>query len=156
MMDAAALTFHAEDPADGTARQLIEDLCTELSARYGTAPSPFSASDAAAPRAAFIVARLDGQPVGCGAIRRIDDEMVEVKRMYVAPAARRTGIARRILAELERLSIAFAYRAIRLETGVAQPEAIRLYESCGYRRIPAFGSYAGNPVSVCFEKILPS
>ena len=48
----------------------------------------------------------------------------------------------------------FGYRAIRLETGVLQPEAQRLYESCGYKRIAAFGQYIGNPISVCYEKVL--
>jgi len=105
-------------------------------------------------RTIFLIARLDNEPVGCGAVRRIDDETAEVKRMYVAPAGRRKGIARRILAELERSAVDFGYKAIRLETGILQPEAQRLYESCGYKRIAAFGHYAGNPTSVCYEKVL--
>ena len=72
----------------------------------------------------------------------------------MAPAGRRKGIARRILVELERHAQAFSYRAIRLETGIRQPEAQRLYESLGYRRIPAFGPYVDNPTSVCYAKVL--
>jgi putative acetyltransferase len=150
----SALVIETDDPIGETARKLIHDLCTEMSRRYGTPPSPFSPAEAAAPRAAFLVARLDGQPVGCGAIRRIDDATAEVKRMYVAPAGRRKGIARSILAGLERRAIDFGYQAIRLETGVLQPEAQRLYESCGYRRVAAFSHYVDNPTSVCYEKIL--
>lgn len=150
----AHLVIAADDPIGPVARQLIDQLCTELSARYGTPPCPFSPSEAAIPRSAFLVARLDGEPVGCGAIRRIDDRTAEVKRMYVAPAGRRRGIARSILVELERRAEAFEYRAIRLETGIGQPEAMALYEACGYHHIPAYGSYVGNPNSVCFEKFL--
>jgi len=151
--EAATLTIEADDPVGETARKLIHDLCTEMSERYGAPPSPFSLSEAAAPRTAFLIARLAGQPVGCGALRRLDDEKAEIKRMYVAPAGRRKGIARRILAELERHAVAFGYRAICLETGIRQPEAQRLYESVGFTRIASFGPYAGNPTSVCYEKV---
>lgn len=150
----SALTIAVDDATGETARKLIHDLCTELSERYGTPPSPFLPSEAAAARTAFLVARLGGQPVGCGAIRRIDNHTAEVKRMYVAPAGRRKGIARRIMAELESRAIDFGYRVIRLETGIHQPDAQRLYESCGYRRIAAFGHYVGNSTSVCYEKVL--
>jgi ribosomal protein S18 acetylase RimI-like enzyme len=153
--DPKKVTVTAEDPTGEVATALIYDLCAELGARYGTPASPFSPVDALAPRAAFLVARLGGQPIGCGALRRIDDGTVELKRMYVAPSGRRRGIARRILAELERLAAGFGYRAIRLETGAESPEAIGLYEACGYGRVATFGSYIGNPRSLCFEKILP-
>lgn len=150
----AHLVIAADDPIGPVARQLIAELCSELSARYGTPPSPFSPSEAATPRSVFLVARSDGEPVGCGAIRQIDDHTAEVKRMYVAPAGRRRGIARSILVELERRAEAFTYRAIRLETGIGQPEAMALYEACGFHRIPAYGPYMGNPTSVCFGKSL--
>jgi GNAT superfamily N-acetyltransferase len=148
------LTISPDDPVGGTTRKLIHDLCAEVGARYGRPPSPFSLSEAATERTIFLIARLDKVPIGCGAIRRIDEDTAEVKRMYVAPAGRRRGIARRILAELERSAVDFGYRAIRLETGILQPEAQRLYESCGYKRITAFGHYVGNPTSVCYEKVL--
>jgi putative acetyltransferase len=148
------LTISPDDPIGETARKLIHDLCAELSERYGNPPSPFSPSEATVARTVFLVARLGGQAVGCGAIRRIDDDTAEVKRMYVVATGRRKGVARRILAELERRAIAFGYRAIRLETGTLQSEARHLYESCGYKRIAAFGLYVGNPISVCYEKVL--
>jgi hypothetical protein len=125
-----------------------------MAGRYGTAPSPSSLAEAAAPGTVFLVARLGEEPVGCGALRRFDDETAEIKRMYVAPAGRRRGIARRILAALERCAREFHYRVIRLETGVRQPEARALYESMGFRRIAPFGPYIGSPTSVCFEKPL--
>jgi hypothetical protein len=74
--------------------------------------------------------------------------------MYVAPDGRRRGIARRILQTLEQLAAGFNYRAIRLETGLEQPEAIGLYESSGYHRIAPYGHHKGDPRSVCFEKAI--
>lgn len=155
-VDPAAVTLVPDDPVGEVARQLIDQLCLELSARYGEPPSPFSPSEAAVPGTVFLVAWLGGEPVGCGAIRKIDDHTVEVKRMYVAPAGRRRGIARKILVELEHRARVFGYRTVRLETGTGQPEAMALYEACGYHRIPAYGSFVGNPSSVCYAKSLPS
>ena len=152
--DSAEFILTAEDPVGEVARHLIDRLCAELSARYGAPPSPFSPSEAAGPRTVFLVARLGGAPVACGALRRIDDTIAEVKRMYVAPEGRRRGIARFILRELEHRAMGFGYRTIRLETGIGQPEALALYETCGYRRIPAYGPFVGNATSVCFEKDL--
>lgn len=105
-----------------------------------------------AARTAFVVARVNGEPVGCGALRQIDEKTVEVKRMYVALPARRQGIAGRMLAELERLAAAFGYEKIILETGVYQPEALALYQAAGYRRTSAYGRYVGVPEAQCFEK----
>jgi GNAT superfamily N-acetyltransferase len=154
VVGAANVSIGPDDAGGATARELIGALCAELSKRYESAPSPFSPSDASAPRTVFLVARLGGKPVGCGALRRIDDATAEIKRMYVAPPGRRRGIARRILAELECVATGFGYRVLRLETGIYQAEAMGLYESCGYRRIPAFGHYIGSAISVCYEKDL--
>jgi len=156
LADITNLTLTPEDPVGAIAQRLIQDLCAELSVRYGTPPSPFSPAEVSVPRTAFLVGRLGGQPVGCGAIRRIDNYTAEVKRMYVAPPWRRKGVARRLLAELERRAKDYNYQALRLETGIHQPEARQLYESCGYRQIAAYGHYAGNPTSVCYEKLLTS
>lgn len=148
------LAIEPADPVGEAARELIHALCSEMSERYGTPPSPFSPSEVVAPRTVFLLARLNGQPVGCGALRRFDDHTAEIKRMYVAPGGRRRGIARRILIKLERHAQAFGYRAVRLETGTRQPEAQRLYESLGYQHIGTFGPYVGNPMSVCYERFI--
>lgn len=107
-----------------------------------------------APRTALVVARLDGEPVGCGALRCIDAQTVEIKRMYVAPAARRRGIARGILAELERLAHGFGYTRMILETGTFQPEALALYPAAGFCRILPYGKYVGRTDAFCFGKDL--
>jgi len=149
---APSVRILSDNPAGSIAKELIEALCQEMAARYGMPPSPFSSSERAVPRSAFRVAWLGDRAVGCGALRPFEGDIAEIKRMYVTPAGRRQGIARRILQELERCAQEFGYRTIRLETGVRQPEAQALYEAVGYRRIPAFGPYVGNPTSVCFEK----
>jgi putative acetyltransferase len=154
LSDSSALTVTTDDPNGEVATRLIHDLCSELSVRYGNPPSPFSPNEALAPRTAFVVARVGGQPIGCGALRRVDEATAEVKRMYVAPHGRRRGIARRILHALEQLAADFNYRAIRLETGLEQPEAIGLYETSGYHRIAAYGHHSSDPRSVCFEKAI--
>jgi len=152
--ESLALTIEAADPIGEAARELIHALCSEMSERYGSPPSPFSLSETAAPRTVFLLARQRGQPVGCGALRRFDDHTAEIKRMYVVSAGRRQGVARRILVELERHATEFGYQTIRLETGIRQPEAQRLYESLGYQRTAAFGPYVGSPTSVCYERVI--
>ena len=78
----------------------------------------------------------------------------EVKRMYVEPDMRGRGLSRQILQKLEDTAREFGYTTLRLETGLKQPEAIGLYETAGYGRIPPYGHYVNSPHSVCFEKAL--
>ena len=148
------LVVRAEPPRSPAAGAMIEALCAELTLRYQRPPSPFTMEEAAGVRSVLVVAWLDERPVGCGALRRIDEDTVEVKRMYVVPEARRRGIARRILAELERLAAGFDYRRIILETGTFQPEALALYPAAGYRTTARYGRYVDNPEAHCFAKLL--
>ena len=150
------ISVSAENPLSEAAARLIRELSEDIVRRYAElgqdGSGSFSPNDVLVPRSVFLVARLEGQPVGCAALRPLDAEAAEVKRMYVAASARRKGVGRRLLAELERKAGGFGYRILRLETGNRQPEAVALYESCGYRKISAFGKYIGNPVSICYEK----
>lgn len=98
------------------------------------------------------MAYSDGHAVGCGALRAIDENRIEVKRMYVIPANRGEGIATMVLKELESWAAELAFSCCVLETGKRQPEAIRLYEKNGYQRIPNYGQYEGIDNSLCFEK----
>jgi GNAT superfamily N-acetyltransferase len=100
----------------------------------------------------FLLARIEGRPVGCGGIRRHHDDVAEIKRMYVVPDARRRGVARVLLGALEAQARRLGYRAIVLETGTGQPEAVALYENHGYGRIPNYEPYTDVPWVVCFEK----
>jgi GNAT superfamily N-acetyltransferase len=109
------------------------------------------------PAGVFVVARFDGEPVGCGAVRPVlggPAHHAEVKRMYTAPAARRRGVSRAVLARLEDEARRLGYRWIQLETGTRQPEAIALYEATGYVRIASYGQFEEHELTVCFGKDL--
>lgn len=153
-LDKVVLT--RESPSGPEGLWLISQLSTELGELYdddGGANS-FNPHDPLVPGAAFLVARIGGQPVGCGAIRPLEPGVGEVKRMFVLPEARGRGISRLILQAIEEFALEMGYRRLRLETGILQPEAIALYESAAYRRVARYGYYKDDPRSVCFEKEL--
>ena len=102
-----------------------------------------------------IVAYENDRPISCGAIREYTPTITEVKRMYTEPESRSKGIATKILNELEKWASELSYQKCILETGWRQPDAIRLYEKNGYKRISNYGKYAGIENSVCFEKDIP-
>ena len=101
-----------------------------------------------------VVAYEDEKPVGCGALKEFAPDTMEVKRMYTLPEYRGKGIAKKILAELERWADEMSYAKCILETGKRQPEAIALYTKSRYKPIPNYGQYMGVENSVCFEKML--
>jgi putative acetyltransferase len=156
-IDEMNLIITSEDATSPIAATLIYELNEELNAMYDTAggTGDFDPTDVAVPRSAFVIAWVNGAAVGCGAIRPMEDTRhAEVKRMYVRPAFRGRGISRRVLVDLEQRARDFNYRYLQLETGVLQPEAIGLYESAGFYRIPNFGKYVGDEMSVCYRKDL--
>ena len=106
------------------------------------------------PDGVFLVVRDGGRAVACGGICRFDAERAELKRMYVLPAARGRGLGRAVLEALEGEAERLGYRAIVLETGDRQAEALGLYRSSGYAPIPCYGIYATRELSICFEKVL--
>ena len=99
-----------------------------------------------------VVAYFKNEPAGCGAIKYYDAETMEVKRMYVKPEYRKKGIARAVLADLEKWAVELGFTFCILETGKKMPEAIGLYESSGYDYIPNYGQYANVHTSVCMKK----
>lgn len=156
-IDKFPVAVEAGDPLSAEALELLQQMRTEVLRRYGDAMAA-SASPKNEPvvsRGAFLLARLGPQAVGCAALRPLDREVAEVKRMYVAQSVRRQGIARLLLTNLEHIASGFGYRDVRLETGVRQPEAIALYESQGFHRIPRYGDHVADSLSICFEKHLP-
>lgn len=96
------------------------------------------------PGGAFLVGRIDGVPVCCGGVKRLDERTCEIKKMYVIPARRGTGLARRLLHALEAKARELGYTTARLDTGPKQQHARGLYESEGYVEIENFN---GNPVA---------
>lgn len=101
-----------------------------------------------------IVAYKNKQPIGCGAFKIINNTTVEIKRMYVSPNGRRTGVATTVLTALEQWAKEIGYTKCILETGKKQPEAIALYKKCGYTITANFGFYENVENSVCFQKLL--
>ncbi|GLY00969.1 GNAT family N-acetyltransferase [Actinoplanes sp. NBRC 101535] len=141
------------DP-DGTALRAAQRA--ELDTRYGSDDHEPGTPPSAADIDVFLVAVRDGRAIGCGALRRLDATTAEVKRMYVDPAGRGSGVAAGLLRALEQAALTRGWTTLRLETGPGQPDAMRFYEREGYHRIPLFGAYIGSEVSVCYERTLPN
>jgi GNAT superfamily N-acetyltransferase len=140
---------------DPVVKDLIELIQGEYVVRYGGPDdAPIDAEEFAPPRGLFLLATIDGDPAGCGGWRDLGDGRAEIKRMFTVAASRNRGVARGVLAELERTAAAAGIRDMVLETGAVQPEAIALYESTGYDPIDGFGYYAGAPLSRAFGKRL--
>ena len=126
----------------------------EIDGLYGADVEP-GAKPTADDITVFLLARdTDGTAVGCGALRQLDETSAEVKRMFVPREFRGRGVARAVLAALEAHALDRGWPSVRLETGTLQHEAIGLYESAGYVRIPNFGPYVGEPYSLCYERTL--
>ena len=105
--------------------------------------------------AVFFVARDEsGTPLGCGGLRIVDDGIAEIKRMYVRPESRGSGVASALLRRLEEAALDLGSPALVLETGTAQQRAVGFYQREGFRRIANFGPYVGAPLSVCYSKVL--
>lgn len=132
--------------------KLVAEVQQEYVVRYGGEDvTPVDPAEFAPPRGLFLVAYVDDAPAACGGWRARDTD-VELKRMYVAPAFRGRGLARAVLASLERTAGEAGFDRVILETGQRQPEAIALYRSAGYEPVPSFGYYAGEPEAVHLGK----
>ena len=92
--------------------------------------------------------------VGCGAIKKFDNNTVEVKRMFVCQEKRGSGVAQEMLQELETWAKELGYQECILETGIRQLEAVRFYKKCNYKIIPNYGQYKKMENSICFKKRL--
>jgi SAM-dependent methyltransferase/GNAT superfamily N-acetyltransferase len=156
-MSEPVLAITAVDPRSAEAVELVRALSDELAQRYDftdDGAGNFKPEDVLVPRSAFVLGRAGVRAVACGALRPLEGDVCEIKRMFVVPDCRGRGYSRAILAELERLAASMGYTTARLETANRQPEAIGLYERAGYRRIANFGIYVNSERSVCFEKQL--
>jgi putative acetyltransferase len=134
---------------------LSTKLDRELAERYpGVKVRPFALTGAqiTAEDGVFLLARAGSEPVGCGALQRLDAHTGEIRRMYVKPSARGQGLGHRLLAELERYALDRGIRRLILSTGARQPEAIHLYERCGFSRVGS--SDARTHVNVYMAKSL--
>ena len=138
--------------------QLLYALDEEIRARYDEPVDDvlltLDPEEVAPGRGAFVVAWADGKPVGCGAVRLLDEGTAELKRMYADPEYRRKGVARAMLRFLEVQSRALGATRVVLETVVDPPAAVALYRAAGYEEIPKFGPYVQSDISFCMAKML--
>ena len=146
------VTIHLGDPGSPDARKLIAELDNYLSSLYPAESNHLLSVEALSrSNVTFLMAPINGKAAGCGAFVNFGD-YAEIKRMFVLPDLRGKGIGRRILAELEKRARLDGLTVSRLETGVSQPEALKMYERSGYQRRGVFATYTDDPLSVFIEK----
>lgn len=153
-----ALKIERTDSSHPNFVDLVRHLDAELAKRDGSEHAYYAQFNKIESIKYVVAAYENDQAVACGAIKEFEAGVmqgaIEVKRMYTLPESRGKGIAAEVLAELERWAAELLFDRCVLETGLKQPEAIRLYEKSGYVRIPNYGQYIGMDNSVCFEKAL--
>jgi GNAT superfamily N-acetyltransferase len=133
---------------------LVKLLDKDLLNRYGEQQSFFNQFNKVDKINNIVVAYVNDIPVGCGAIKKYNDDCIEMKRMFVKDEYRGKGIAKKILTELETWASELNFRLCILETGKSQPEAIYLYQKVGYTITANYGQYIGVENSVCMNKAL--
>jgi DNA-binding MarR family transcriptional regulator/GNAT superfamily N-acetyltransferase len=145
LLTSAAVEIAPVDPNHPDARQCLRAYFAELDRRSERGFDPAAGVSAephelTPPAGCMLLARLHGEPIGCGAVKHLPGGPSDIKRMWVADAARGLGLGRRMLAELEALVTASGATVARLETNHELVEAISLYRSAGYREVPAFNA----------------
>ncbi|MES3024919.1 MAG: GNAT family N-acetyltransferase [Pseudomonadota bacterium] len=148
------LSIERSDPAAPDAVALLDALSEALAAISGdSGRASFDADDVRGARACFVVARgHGGRALGCGALRPLQDDIAEIKRMYAAPGS--AGVGSALLDWLEAEAASLGYGAVWLETRLVNARALRFYQSRGYARIANYGKYAGRADAVCLGKRL--
>ena len=134
--------------------KLVTLLDKELATRDGDEHSFYEQFNHIDPSGYVVLIKKNNQSIGCGAIKVLDHEAMEVKRMFILKELRGSGLAGAVLSELEQWAFELGYTSCKLETGKRQPEAIALYQRNGYQKIPNYGPYAKVDNSICFEKKL--
>ncbi len=142
-----------EHPSHPDAAGLIAELDAHLEPLYPSeSRHGFSVQQLIADGVAFFVMRDNNTPAGCGGIKLFGTEYGEIKRMYVRPRFRGNNYGKLMLDHLAEFALRHGVKTLRLETGIHQRAAIRLYEQEGFKRVGPFGSYTDDPLSVYFEK----
>lgn len=146
------------DPDQPAVVQLLHALDEELRGRYDEPVGDFvlklDPGEVAPGHGAFVVVWENEKAVGCGAVRLVDDETAELKRIYVAPGCRRRGLAGEMLRFLEDRARGLGAIRVVLETVADPPASIALYRAAGYEEIPKFGPYVESEVSFCMGKFI--
>ena len=142
--------------SDAAAAQLIEELNADIMATHaeGNHFWRLTEDDVAPGTGAFLVVRLDGAPIGCGAVRKLNGDEAELKRMFVRPEARKRKIGAAIVDALETEARALGVKRLLLETALYLESAVRMYERAGFTPIDNYGEYVGSADSYCMGKTL--
>jgi GNAT superfamily N-acetyltransferase len=156
LRDGTPVALRAVPYEDPVAVDLVGRVQQEYVDRYGGPDeAPVDPGEFVPPEGLFLVAEVSGVSAACGAWRVYPPGGVEIKRVYVTPEFRRRGLAQLIVAALESSAAAAGHRAVVLNTGNRQPEAIALYADLGYSPVPGYGVYACSPGAVFLGKDLP-
>jgi GNAT superfamily N-acetyltransferase len=156
-MESGAVSISIERPDTPDARRCLEMYAAELAERFEegfdpTRGSTVAKEDMEPPGGYLLLARVDGEAVGCGVLKRLGGDIGEIKRLWVHPRMRGRGLAARLMQELEALASSLGWSKVRLDTNRTLTEAQTLYERLGYRDIPR---YNDNPYAHrWFEKDL--
>ncbi|MFE9838086.1 GNAT family N-acetyltransferase [Streptomyces sp. NPDC005551] len=137
----AGTAVEVVDGASRDARTCLAAYAADIGGRFpdGFDPAvPVRPGEMPERAVAFVVAYEEGQPVGCGALRRLERGVGEIRHMWVHPDARRLGLARRMLKELERQAVARGLDTVRLDTHAVLTEAQAMCRACGYTEIPPY------------------
>jgi len=142
--------------SDTAAAQLIEELNADIMATHaeGNHFWRLTEDDVAPGTGAFFVVRLDGAPIGCGAVRKLNADEAELKRMFVRPEARKRKIGAAIVDALETEARALGVKRLLLETALYLESAVQIYERAGFTPIDNYGEYVGSADSYCMGKTL--
>lgn len=150
---AMGVSIEPASPDSPAARRIIAELEAELDPLYPEeSRHGYSVDKLLSEGVDFFLVHYRGKPVGCGGVQLFGTEYGELKRMYISPAFRGLGLARTLVDHLAEHALHQGVSILRLETGVHQAEAIRLYEGMGFRQIPPFGPYRPDPLSLFYER----
>jgi ribosomal protein S18 acetylase RimI-like enzyme len=142
-------------PADKKAQSMSDELSQHLFEITGNdGRHSFAEDDVLVPGSLFLVAEMDGEPVGCGGLRPITEDVCEIKRMYAKTPG--MGIGAKLLDALEEFALQYGYRQIWLETRKVNLQAVNFYLRRGYKIREKYGKYVGREEAVCFEKSITS
>jgi len=135
-------------------KDLVALLDLELNSRYGLIQAQYDKFNIIDSINNVVVGYTGSKPIGCGCFKIYNNDMIEIKRMFIKTDFRGSGISKLILSELETWAYSLGFLSAILETGIKQPDAIRFYNKLGYKKIDNFGQYIGNSNSVCMSKDL--
>ncbi len=137
--------FQQVDPHSAIAARILDAYGVEMKARYGD-DAPYGSAHVPAGvgenSGRFVVVTNNGEPIACAGLRMLQSDIFEIKAMFVAPDARRTGVGRALLKHMEQLAVSLGAHTVRLNTGANQPEALQLYRNAGYTDVAAYNDNA--------------